>query len=117
MVSVTFLLALLVPLMFTIQPLTWNMEKEIPEIFTITTIESVDEITNHLNFDSRVILLHTGKIAFQNRNLTAKFFRNGQPVSCSITTMNGHDFIDTVHWGVQWIGGSGCSGAMWSPGD
>ncbi len=117
MVSVTFLLALLVLLMITIQPFAWNMGKEIPEIFTITSIESVDEITGHLNFDSRVILLHTGKIAYQNRNLTAKFFKNGQPVSCSITTMNGHDFIDTIHWGVQWIGGMGCSGATWSPGE
>ena len=117
MVSVTFLLALLVLLMITIQPFAWNMEKEIPEIFTITSIESVDEITDHLNFDSRVILLHTGETAFQNRNLTAKFFKNGQPVSCSITTMNGHDFIDTIHWGVQWMGGMGCSGATWSPGE
>ncbi len=78
MVSVTFLLALLVLLMITIQPFGWNMEKEIPEIFTITSIESVDEITGHLNFDSRVILLHTGQNAYQNRNLTAKFFKNGQ---------------------------------------
>ena len=116
MVSVTFLLALLVLLMMTIQPFAWSMEKEIPEIFTITSIESVDEITGHLNFDSRVILLHSGEIAYQNRNLTAKFLRNGQPVSCAITTMNGHDFIDTVHWGVQWMGGMGCSGATWSPG-
>jgi hypothetical protein len=117
MVSVTFLLALLVLLMITIQPFALNMEKEIPEIFTITSIEGVDEITDHLNFDSRVILLHTGKIAYQNRNLTAKFFKNGQPVSCSIITMNGHEFIDTVHWGVQWMGGMGCSGATWSPGE
>jgi hypothetical protein len=93
------------------------MEREIPEIFTITSIESIDEITGHLNFDSRVILLHTGELVYQNRNLTAKFFRNGQPVSCSITTMNGHDFIGTIHWGVQWMGGMGCSGAMWSPGE
>jgi len=118
MVSVTILLALLVLLlMINIQPFSWNMEKKIPEIFTITAIESIDEITGHLNYDSRVILLHTGEIAYQNKNLTAKFFRNGLPLSCAITTMNGHDFINTIHWGVQWIGGIGCSGATWSPGE
>ena len=107
MVAVTILLALLVLLMINIQPFAWNMEKEIPEIFTITAIESTDEITGHLNFDSRVILLHTGEIAYQNRNLTAKFFKNEQPVSCTITTMNGHDFIDTTHRGSPVDGGYG----------
>ncbi len=117
MVSITFLLALLLLLMISIQPFSLNMEKKIPEIFTITAIESIDEITGHKNYDSRVILLHTGGIAYQNRNLTAKFFRNGQPLSCVFTTMNGHDFIDTIHLGVQWMGGMGCSGSTWSPGE
>ena len=117
MVAVTILLALLVLLMFNVQPLVWNMEKNIPEIFTITAIESTDEITGHLNFDSRVILLHTGEIAYPNKNLTASFFKNEQPVSCTILTLNGHDFIETSHSGVQWMGGSGCSGATWDPGE
>ena len=117
MVAVTMLLALLVLLMFNFQPFAWNLEKKIPEIFTITAIESTDEITGHLNFDSRVILLHTGDTGYQNRNLTAKFFKNEQPVSCTIITMNGHDFIDTTHFGIQWMGGSGCSGETWNPGE
>jgi hypothetical protein len=117
LVAITFLLALLVLLMVQIQPFAWNMEKEIPEIFTITAIESVDEITGHLNYDSRVILLHTGTADYQNRNLKANFFKNGQPLPCTIVTMNGNDFISTVHNGVQWMGGSGCSEATWSPGE
>lgn len=117
MVAVTILLALLLLLMLSVQPFFWYMPKEIPVIFTITAIERTDEITGHLNFDSRVILLHTGEIVYQNRNLTAEFFKNGQPVSCRIITMNGHDFIDTAHFGVQWMGGSGCSGATWNPGE
>jgi hypothetical protein len=117
MAAVTILLALLVLLMLSIQPFAWNLEKELPEIFTITAIESIDEITGHLNFDSRVILLHSGGITYQNKNLTARFFKNGQPVPCVIKTLNGHDFINTVHSGVQWIGGSGCSGATWEPGE
>ena len=51
MVAITFLLALLVLLMLQIQPLAWNMEKEIPVIFTITSIKSVDELTGNLNYD------------------------------------------------------------------
>jgi hypothetical protein len=117
LVAITFLLALLVLLMLQIQPLAWNLEKEIPVIFTITSIMSVDELTGQLNYDSRVLLLHTGKADVQNKNLKARFLKNGQPVSCTIATMNGHDFISTSHTGVQWMGGSGCSGATWSPGE
>jgi len=32
-----------------------------------------------------------------------------------ISTMNGHDFISTSHTGIQWMGGSGCSGETWNP--
>ena len=117
MIAVTFLLALLVLLLINIQPLGWYKETGIPAIFTITAIESTDEITGHMNFDSRVILLHTGSIPYQNNNLTAKFFKNGQIVPGTIITMDGHDFISTSHYGVQWMGGMGCSGMTWSPGE
>jgi len=117
MTAITFLLALLVLLLMNIQPLGWYTETGIPAIFTITAIESTDEITGHMNYDSRVILLHTGVKTYQNNNLTADFFKNGQVVPGSINTMNGHDFISTSHFGVQWMGGMGCSGATWSPGE
>jgi hypothetical protein len=117
LVAITFLLALLVLLMLQFQPFALNMETEIPKIFTITSIKSVDEITGHLNYDSRVLLLNTGKAVVQNKNIKARFLKNGQPVTCTIATMNGHDFISTSHIGVQWMGGSGCSGATWSPGE
>ena len=29
--------------------------------------------------------------------------------------MNGHDFISTSQFGVQWMGGAGCSGNHWAP--
>jgi len=117
MVAITFLIGLLVLLMLQIQPFMVNMEREIPAIFTITAIESVDELTGYLNYDSRLTLLHTGNADYQNRNLKIKFLRNGMPLSCVITTVNGHDFISTSHNGIQWMGGSGCSGVMWSPGE
>lgn len=115
LVAITFLLALLVLLMVQVQPFAWNGEKEIPAIFIITAIQGVDEITGHMNYDSRLLLLHTGTADYQNRNLTARIVKNGEPVSCTIATMNGHDFISTSHNGVQWMGGSGCSGETWSP--
>jgi len=117
LVAITFLLALLVLLLIQIQPFAWNIETEIPKIFTITSIKSVDELTGNLNYDSRVLLLHNGKTDVQNKNLKARFLKNGHLVSCTISTMNGHDFISTSHTGVQWMGGSGCSGATWSPGE
>jgi hypothetical protein len=115
MVAITFLIGLLVLLMLQIPLFGWNMQKEIPVIFTITTIESVDELTGHLNYDSRLTLLHTGTADYQNRNLKIKFLKNGLPLSSVVTTVNGHDFISTSHNGIQWMGGSGCSGVMWSP--
>jgi hypothetical protein len=115
LVAITCLLALLVLLMVQFQPFTLNMEKEIPAIFTITSIRGVDEITGHMNYDSRLILLHTGTTDYQNRNLRAGILKNGVRVSCTINTMNGHDFISTSHTGVQWMGGSGCSGDTWNP--
>ena len=117
MVALTLLLALMVLLMMNIFLPAWNPDKGIPEIFTITAIESTDEITGHINFDSRVILLHRGVTDYKNNNLKARFFKNGQPVSSTIVTMNGHDFISSSHFGVQWMGGTGCSGATWSPGE
>ena len=117
MVALTLLLALIVLLMMNIHLPAWNPDKGIPEIFTITAIESTDEITGHINFDSRVILLHRGVTDYKNNNLKARFFKNGQPVSSTIVTMNGHDFISSSHFGVQWMGGTGCSGATWSPGE
>jgi hypothetical protein len=56
MVAITFILALLVLLMLQFQPFTLNMEKQIPVIFTITSIKSVDELTGYLNYDSRVMI-------------------------------------------------------------
>jgi hypothetical protein len=116
MVVITIVLALLVLLLFHMPSLNYDMSP-IPQIFIITAIYDVDEITGLLNYDSRVILMHSGTLNYPNGNLKAKFLKNGQPVSCVIDTMNGHDFISTSHFGVQWMGGAGCSGNFWTPGE
>jgi hypothetical protein len=117
MVAITCMLALLILLMIRIPPMSLNMEREIPVIFEITSLESVDELTGHMNYDSRVLIRHTGIEDYPNKNLKGKFLKNTQPLTCSIGTLNGHDFISTSHTGIQWMGGSGCSGATWSPGE
>lgn len=115
-VAITIVLALLVLLLFHIPALDYELTP-IPAIFTITNILHDDEITGVTNYDSRMIVLHTGTVSYENANLKANLFKNGQPVSCVIETLNGNDFISTVHLGVQWIGGAGCSGTMWAPGE
>jgi hypothetical protein len=117
LVAITCLLALLILLMIRIPLINLNMDREVPVIFAITSLESVDELTGHMNYDSRVLIRHTGMDHYQNKNLKAKFFKNAQPVTCTIATLNGHDFISTAHTGIQWMGGSGCSGMTWSPGE
>lgn len=89
----------------------------IPAIFEITNVIHVDDYTGAMNYDSRLILKHTGTKTYENRNLKALLYRNGQSLNCMISTMNGNDFISTAHFGVQWIGGAGCSGNTWTPGE
>lgn len=115
-VLITMILAALVLLLFHLPPLHWEITL-LPAIFTITNIFHTDEITGDLNYDSRLIVLHTGTVGYNNANLKANLLKNGQPVSCVIETMNGNDFISTAHFGVQWMGGAGCSGATWEPGE
>jgi hypothetical protein len=115
-VLITLILAALVLLLFHIPSLEFNISP-IPAIFIITSIENIDEITGIMNYDSRLILLHSGSLNYNNGNLKASLFKNGQPVNCNIETMNGHDFISTSHFGIQWMGGAGCSDTSWTPGE
>ena len=111
MVAITIVLALLVLLLFHMPSLDYDMS-QVPQIFIIPRIYDVDGIPGLLNYDSRVLLVHSGTLDYTNGNLKAVFFKNGQPVSCVIDTMNGHDFISTSHFGFQWMSGAGCSGNL-----
>lgn len=89
----------------------------IPEIFVITSVIHVDDETHHMNYDSRLIVKNAGTQSFKNAGLSATIYRNGKPQGCIISTLNGHDFISTVHYGVQWIGYAGVDGETWLPGE
>ncbi|OPY37694.1 MAG: hypothetical protein A4E35_01123 [Methanoregula sp. PtaU1.Bin051] len=117
-VTTTILLAALVLILCTryLYLTEWEISA-IPAIFVITNVFHVDDYTGKMNYDSRIIVLHTGTKTYDNANLKAYIFRNGEPLGCAIETLNGNDFISTVHLGVQWIGYAGCSGATWAPGE
>jgi hypothetical protein len=111
-VAITILLALLVLLMFRMPSLEW----ENPSFLKIQAIYSTNE-HGQLNYDSRVLLCHMGTDSLENDKMRALFYRNDIAVPCRISTMNGHNFIPTVHIGVQTMAGMGCSGPTWEPGE
>ena len=89
----------------------------VPVIFQITKIRDVND-NGVLTYDSRVILVNAGTIGYQNRNLMARIYRNSIPLTFIIATMNGHDYIAYAHTnGVDTMGGPGCSGNTWDPGE
>lgn len=114
LIAITILLALLVLLMFHLPAMAWGYGP--PPVFIITGVyHTSDQYPYPMNFDSRVVLLHNGSVEMDNDALQANFYRNNMPLPAMITTLNGYQFIQTRHFGVQWIGGSGCSGTTWAP--
>ena len=115
LISITILLALLVLLMFRFPAMSWGGP---PAIFVITDVyHTSDQFPYSLNYDSRVVLVYHGSVTMNNDELRAYVYRNDMPVPAIITTLNGYRFIQTRHFGVQWIGGSGCAGDTWMPGE
>lgn len=111
MVVITILLALMIH--FSIP----NMEiYKTPSFLEIKNVYGTND-AGIANYDSRVLLYHHGTEKLENDLLTASFYRNDQKLNCRISTMNGHNFIPTVHIGIQTMGGSGCTGTWWEPGE
>ena len=115
-IAITIILAALVLLLFQMPNFAWQ-DAAVPAIFKITTIRHVDE-HGVLNYDSRMVLVHSGTLDYQNRNLMAKILKNDVPLNFVIATLNGNDYINHAHTqGVHIIGGAGCSGDLWTPGE
>jgi hypothetical protein len=94
------------------------MVAEPPAIILIEEIDHHSDLAPYrFNYDSRVTLVHTGLHPYENRRLQALFYRDRIPLHAVISTLDGHDFISTRHYGVQWMGGPGCSGGTWTPGE
>lgn len=113
MVGIIMILAIFVLLLFHLPSFDFT-RPDAPSILQIRGVYHVNEY-GYLNYDSRVILVHEGDARYENRDLFAEFYRNGEKLSCCILTMNGCDFISTHHFGIQTMGGTGCSGSYWYP--
>ncbi|MFA6226706.1 MAG: archaellin/type IV pilin N-terminal domain-containing protein [Methanoregula sp.] len=103
-IAITIILALLVLLLFHMPSHAWQ-DNDVPAIFKIT------QITHGTHLDSFMVVKNTGSIGYKNQNLYAKTYKNGIPLDCIISTMNGHDFISSHHFGIQNI--KGMSGQTW----
>jgi hypothetical protein len=113
MVIIILMLAVLVLLMFQF-PDFFLHPFLIPAFIEIRGVYHTNE-QGAMNLDSRVILFNNGTDSFENDNLKAVFYRNGEKLSCTINTLNGYNFIPTHHMGIQTMGGTGCQGTLWSP--
>jgi flagellin-like protein len=111
LIALTVTLAAMVLLLFRLPFFTLYGP---PAIIKIDRVESFDE-TGKLNYDSRVTLVNTGDASYDNAELKAYFYRNGDQISSVITTMNGARFIATHHRGIQTLGGTGSQGKKWDP--
>jgi hypothetical protein len=117
MVALVILLAAL--LMLLLQFPSFDLQEirtKTPSYIEIRRFYHEDE-HGSLNYDSRVILYHNGTNNLENSKLWAEFYRNGIKLAAIIGTMNGYEFVSTHHQGVQTMGGLGCSGQAWSPGE
>ncbi len=116
LIAITILVAALMLLCLDIPD--FELDSGPPALFTIEKVSHTDRPPgSQPNLDSRIILRHSGAHAAENDLLEAKIFRNGDLLSCRITTLNGHNFISTHHYGVQTLSGSGCQSDYWRPGE
>lgn len=115
LVAITLLLAALLLLLLDF-PSFYPATMVTPSFLQILRVSHTDE-EGYLNYDSRVILVHNGTDPLENRNLSAQVFRNDLRIPAEIGTLNGDLFISTHHFGVQTMGGLGCSGPTWLPGE
>lgn len=112
LVAIVILLAALFFLMIHIPSFDFPGMGKTPSFIEILGVYHENE-----NYDSRVILIHNGTGDLNNSRLWAEFYRNGTKIPAVIETMNGYNFVGSHHDGVQTMGGLGCSGPTWCPGE
>jgi len=139
LVAIAMILAVLVLLMFYLPSLDLDMTGA-PCIFEIVSINHLDEDGKTLKYDSRVTLRYNRTPAsldirdptdlmrlyqrspeenadrtawYVKHDLSAQFFKNGEPLFVRIPTLDAHEFIPTHHYGVQYMKGTD---SHWCPG-
>ena len=86
-----------------------------PPLIQITVVNH----TQHgvMNLASRVTIENKHTVEYPNKDLQAEFLCNGKELLANIFTLHGPGFIPSHHFGVSTIGGPGCSGDYFSPGE
>lgn len=69
------------------------------------------------SLESQVVIRSYSGEELDNDRLMTFIQVNGIELLARINTLQGHDFIPTRHLGVKTIGGSGCRGQFFSPGE
>lgn len=87
-----------------------------PPLFKVTSVIHTSP-SGTMNLASRIFIENTVMTDFKNRDLMAEFYRNGKELYAKIYTLHGEGFIPTQHIGVATMGGSGCRGEYFSPGE
>jgi hypothetical protein len=71
---------------------------------------------NHgTKYESQIAIRSFAQEELENDKLRAKIFVNDEELLACIYTLHGYNFIPTRHYGVKYIGGSGCKGTYFSP--
>lgn len=84
----------------------------------ILAIESVDHYNNGtLTFASKITLINIGTKSLWNTNYSANVYINDVKQRVIIETLQAHKFINTHHFGISTISGSGPTGYEWEPGN
>jgi len=113
--AITFVIAAVIFSQLLQMPAIFNSTP--PVVFEITKIRHVND-NGVLTYDSRVMLINVGNEDYKNKNLMAKIYRNNIPLTFVMGSLNGNDYIAHYHTnGVDIMGGPGCSGTTWSPGE
>ncbi len=108
LVAITVILAIILMLSFHMPDFDWEYT-EPPVIFSITSIDSVSP-----TFESWIYLRNIENKDFQNGELSAKIYRNGELLPCIIETLYISDFISTAHYGVEKLKGQGGCTDLWN---
>jgi len=109
LVAITFILAALVLLMTIPLPHLFS-NPTVPAIFVITDIRHTDKF-GQMNEEGWVVLKNSGPGNYQNWNLFALTYVNGNKIPAEIPTLNAYQLAHTVnHHGVHLLDGLGSSG-------
>lgn len=108
LVAITVILAIILMSSFHLPDFDWEYT-EPPVIFSITSITSSPS-----TYESQIFLRNIIKKDFNNHELSAKIYCNGELLPCTIETLQITNFIPTAHYGVKLLKGQGGSDNTWN---